>query len=113
VAGHPQQSQLLDEVLEWFKSSAEGGATRYTTTRAANSDAVARLDRFGYIQESGEPWFLLNTRTPEDLDTAPLPQGIKPRTAREVDATRAVGVHRAAWSPSQFAAGSFRDVRAT
>ena len=52
---HPQQRQLLDEVLDWFNSSADGGATRYTTARAANSDAAARLDRFGYIHQRAQP----------------------------------------------------------
>jgi hypothetical protein len=109
----PGQPQLLDEVLAWFKSSAEGGATRYTTTRVANSDAGARLLRFGYVHDPGAPWFLLNTCTLGDLDTAPLPRGFKLRTAKEVDASRAVAVHRAPWSQSQFTARSLSDVRAT
>ncbi|HLN05494.1 MAG TPA: hypothetical protein VK217_04405 [Acidimicrobiales bacterium] len=110
---HPQHPHLLDELLGWFDSSAGPGTTWTTATRAANRDAIERLGRFGYVQDPRAVWSQLNARRLEDLENPRPPAGFVLKTARQVEAARVLGVHRAAWAPSQFTAEGLDAVRAT
>jgi len=95
---HPDHPDLLDDVLDWFEAETEG-ARRETTVRAANQDAIDRLERREFIVNGDAPWMQLNVRDLSDIEEPWLPDGFRLRTMRELDGGVAarVSVHQESW----------------
>jgi len=95
---HPDHLGLLNDVLDWFEAETEG-VRRKTTVRAANQDAIDRLERRGFIRAEDAPWMRLNQRDLADIEEPQLPDGFRLRTMRELsrDIAARVKVHQASW----------------
>jgi GNAT superfamily N-acetyltransferase len=99
---HPGRLELLDEILAWFEAETPG-APRQTSARAANADAITRIERHGYTCDRSAPWDLMNMRDLVDIQEPAPPPGYGLKTMREVgDIEKRVAVHRAAWEPSSL-----------
>ncbi len=95
---HPDHPDALDDVLDWFEAETEG-VRRKTTVRAANRDAIDRLERRGFVRNEGAPWMRLNRRDLAEIEDPRLPDGFRLRTMRELnhDVAARVRVHQASW----------------
>jgi GNAT superfamily N-acetyltransferase len=99
---HPYRPELLDDILDWFAAESPGAA-RQTFTRVSNTDAIARIEKHGYVHDAAAPWDLMNMRDLREIEEPALPAGYRLTTMREVgDVARRVTVHRAAWEPSRL-----------
>lgn len=114
---HPDNPELLDEVLDWFDAQCPD-AVRQTSTQQANVDALTRLQRHGYEHDPDAPWGMRNIRDLDDIETPQLPDGYRALTMREigsdaVSVARRVEAHRVAWEPSRLTVEAYQDVMAT
>ena len=110
---HPDRSELLDDVLDWFESEA-GAGERRTTVRSADEAAVERLRRRGYEHDPEAPYFLKTARSLEQVQQPAVPDGFRLKTMADgVDVATRVAVHRAAWEPSQLTQERYARVRET
>ncbi|MGB2694468.1 MAG: GNAT family N-acetyltransferase, partial [Dehalococcoidia bacterium] len=110
---HSDHAELLDAVLEWFEAETPGVA-RQTSAREGDAQAIARLQRHGYVRDEAAPWSLLNTRDLREIEEPELPKGYRLKTMREIaDVPRRVEVHRAAWGHSSLTVASYTDVMST
>jgi GNAT superfamily N-acetyltransferase len=115
---HPDQPQLLEEILDWYAAEAPR-AGRRVTVRAADADALRRLAARGYLidaQAAGEAgfWSQFNARDLGDLSGGDVPPpGFSLLTAEQVSPAAAAKAHRDAWHPSSFTDAAMEDVRRT
>ena len=110
---HPEHRQepLLDEILSWFESEAEGDAL---TTYSLSTDAerLAFLHRHGYEPHPTAVRVAFHVRTLGEPEEIEPPAGFRLRTVQAGDLEHRVAVHRAAWEPSRVTVESYRDVMA-
>jgi GNAT superfamily N-acetyltransferase len=95
---HPDHSDLLDEVLDWFEGAARSDE-RAVAVREANLDARSRLERRGFLRDDAAPWMRLNMRELGEIEAPRLPAGFRLRTMKDVggDVAGRVAVHQASW----------------
>jgi GNAT superfamily N-acetyltransferase len=114
---HPDHTELVDEVIEWYDGVA-AGLERTVLPTAAEGFALKRWAAHGYepdleaLGDNGD-WHQLNERDLTDLEEPVLPDGFRFRTADEAGSRAAVQAHLDAWAPSAYTAQSYEDVRQT
>ncbi len=114
---HPDHTELVDAVIEWYDGVA-AGLERTVLPTDAEEFALKRWAARGYrtdvaaLGESGD-WTQLNERDLTDVEQPVLPAGFRFRTAEEAGPEAAVRAHVDAWSPSAYTAQSYEDVRRT
>jgi ribosomal protein S18 acetylase RimI-like enzyme len=114
---HPDHSELVDEVIEWYDGVA-AGLERMVFPTDAEEFALKRWAAHGYetdveaLGDTGD-WTQLNERDLTDLEQPVLPVGFRFRTADEAGPEAAVQAHLNAWIPSAYTAQSYEDVRRT
>ncbi|MFC7549582.1 GNAT family N-acetyltransferase [Plantactinospora sp. GCM10030261] len=114
---HPDHTDLVDEVIEWYDGVA-AGLERTVCPTNAEEVALKRWAAHGYqtdpaSQGDDGDWTQLNARDLADLEPPALPDGFRFRTADEAGPQAAVQAHVDAWSPSAYTAESYRDVSQT
>jgi ribosomal protein S18 acetylase RimI-like enzyme len=114
---HPDHTDLVDEVIEWFDDVA-AGLERTVSPTTAEEFALERWAAHGYgpdqeaLGDSGD-WTQLNQRDLTDVEQPVLPAGFRFRTADEAGPEAALRAHVDAWSPTAYTARSYEDVRRT
>jgi ribosomal protein S18 acetylase RimI-like enzyme len=110
---HPERTELLAAVLDWFEAEAEGDEPLVTSALREDEAAVAELERRGYEAVRDEPWFAYLVRDLSDAPAEPrVPDGFRLRSVRgDEDVAARVAVHRAAFHPSRVTVESYRNVR--
>jgi hypothetical protein len=106
----PGYGDVLDDVLAWYDELADG-MPRYTTVRAGDSPAIARLADHRFRHDTEAPWLQLHGRSIGDVPDTGLAAGFTFRTAKDVGVAAAVTAQHAVSSPSSFALDSARGVR--
>lgn len=114
---HPDRSELLAEILDWYDEVA-GGVDRLLTVQSADTLAHPIVAAHGYVfdSEAGSDsgsWMQFNSRDLTDLPNPVLPAGFRFLTAADVSLADAVQAHRDAWHPSSFTEAAFARVRQT
>jgi GNAT superfamily N-acetyltransferase len=114
---HPDQPQLLTEILDWYDAVA-GDVDRLLTVQAADAQARARVAAHGYAfdAETGSDngsWVQSNVRELAEVPDPVLPEGFRFLTAGDVSVADAVKAHRDAWYPSRLTEAAFERVRRT
>lgn len=113
---HPNHSELLDDILDWFAGQA-AGLDQSVIPQDGDADMLARLPLRGYTLDADEGgddglWHQFNRRSLEGLERAALPHGFHFRTAAEVGPMAATRAHVEAWYPSTFNETSMAGVQA-
>jgi ribosomal protein S18 acetylase RimI-like enzyme len=114
---HPDHTELVDEVIEWYDGTA-AGLERTVFPTDAEEFALKRWAAHGYetdrdaLGDTGD-WTQLNHRTLTEVEQPVLPDGFRFRTADEAGPQAAVRAHVDAWTPSTYTARSYEDVRQT
>lgn len=114
---HPDQPELLHEILDWYDEAA-GGVDQLLTIQSADSAAQAIIPEHGYVfdAEAGADdgsWVQFNRRELTDLPEPVLPDGFRFVTAKDVSPAHAVKAHRDAWQSSRFSEAAFERVQHT
>jgi GNAT superfamily N-acetyltransferase len=114
---HPDQPELLTEILDWYDAVA-GDVDRLLTVQAADARARAGVAAHGYAfdAETGSddgPWVQLNVRELAEVPDPVLPEGFRFLAAEDVSVADAVKAHRDAWYPSRLTEAAFERVRRT
>ena len=114
---HPDQAELLTEILDWYDDVA-GDVDRLLTVQAADARARASVAAHGYAfdAETGSDdglWAQLNVRELTEVPDPVLPKGFRFVAAEDVSVADAVKAHRDAWYPSRFTEAAFERVRRT
>ena len=114
---HPDQRELVDEVIDWYDRVAVG-LERTVMPQAANDFAVQRWTAHGYTTDPASlgdtgSWTQLNARDLNDLEQPVLQDGFRFRTADEAGPQAAVQAHVDAWAPSTYTAEGYEGVRQT
>jgi len=107
---HPERPELLDAVLDWFESEAEGELA--TSALADDAAALETLRRRGYAEVEAGPWFAYLIRDLAEIEAADVPAGFTLRTVGPADVGSRVEAHRSAWDPSRVTVESYRNVMA-
>jgi len=100
---HPQRPDLLDEVLSWADA-------RETEVLDADGDAIAALERHGYVRAEDAPFLLYMARELNEPPEPVAPDGFVLHTVRERDIEGRVVAHRSAFAPSRVTVESYRNV---
>jgi ribosomal protein S18 acetylase RimI-like enzyme len=114
---HPDHSDLVDEVIEWYEAVA-AGLERTALPTDAEEFALTRWAAYGYqpdaeaLGDAGD-WTQLNSRDLTDVEQPALPVGFRFRTADEAGPEAAVRAHMDAWAPTAYTAQGYEDVRHT
>ena len=113
---HPDRTDLLDEILEWFAEQAHG-LERCIVPQDADTHMLARLPAHGYeldTEMGGDEgdWHQFNRRSLTNLQEPALPPGFRFRTAAEVGPIAATRAHVDAWHPSTFTETGMAGVQA-
>jgi GNAT superfamily N-acetyltransferase len=114
---HPDRSELLDEVIDWYHGVTPG-IERKVVAQAADEYALKRWSAHGYATDPAElgdtaSWTQLNARDLNDLEQPSLPDGYQFRNADEVSRQAVVRVHIDAFAPSTYSAQGYEGVRST
>ncbi len=114
---HPDQAELVDDVIDWYDRVA-AGLERTVTPRLADEFALKQWQAHHYVTDPaslGEvgSWTQLNERDLTDVEQATLPPGFGFRTAAEAGPKAAVRAHVDAWAPSTYSAEGYEGVRRT
>lgn len=114
---HPDQSELLAEILEWYDDVASD-VDRLLTVQSADAQAhaIVAAHGFAFDAEAGSDngsWVQFNARELTDVPNPVLPEGFRFLTAADVSVADAVKVHRDAWHPSSFTEAAFERVQQT
>jgi ribosomal protein S18 acetylase RimI-like enzyme len=106
----PRRPELLEPVLDWFESEAEGELVTF----AVADDAPARetLAARGYAEVEDGPWLAHLIRDLGELEPPAPAAGFTLRTVGEEDVASRVEAHRSAFAPSRVTVESYRNVRA-
>lgn len=109
----PRRPELVDGVLEWFASEADGDVLE-TSALASDTNAVDALESRGYAQAPPQaPWFAYMARGLDDIPEPRTPQGYRLRTVGPGDVAARTLVHQLSWAPSRVDEESVRDTMAT
>jgi GNAT superfamily N-acetyltransferase len=115
---HPDHTELVDEVIDWY-DQVPAGLERTVSPTTAEEFSLERWAAHGYqtdpeaIGDTGV-WTQLNERDLlTDVEGPVLPGGYRFRTADEVGPEAAVRAHVDAWAPTGYTAQSYEDVRQT
>ncbi|GAA1968217.1 hypothetical protein GCM10009754_46430 [Amycolatopsis minnesotensis] len=114
---HPGHAGLVDEVIDWYDTTA-AGLERTVLPSAADESGLARWAAHGYepdpdaLGDTGS-WTQLNERDLVDVEQPVLPAGFRFRTADEAGPEAAVQAHLHAWTPTAYSAESYQGVRET
>ena len=114
---HPDHTELVDEVIDWYDAVA-AGLERTVSPTDAEKFALTRWAAHGYetdlesLGDTGD-WTQLNARDLTDVDQPVLPAGFRFRTAGQAGPEAAVRAHVDAWAPSTYTAESYEAVRQT
>ena len=114
---HPDHTELIDEVIEWYDGVA-ASLERTALPTTAEEFALKRWAAHGYepdleaLGENGD-WTQLNERDLTEVEQPVLPDGFRFRTAAEAGPEAAVRAHLDAWSPSTYTAQSYEGLRKT
>ena len=100
---HPAHPELLDELFAAFDFGL-------THVRTCDDDAVAALERRGFVAAPTEPWHHVNTRALEELADPVLPDGFELVTIEQSDVAAFVDGHRRAWEGSSLTAERYATV---
>ncbi|WP_379068439.1 GNAT family N-acetyltransferase [Mesorhizobium sp. UC22_110] len=114
---HPDQPELLHEILDWYDMVADG-VDRLLTIQSADTNAQAIVPGHGYVfdTEAGADdgsWVQFNRRELTDLPEPVLPAGFRFLTAEDVSRVDAVKAHRDAWQSSSLSEAAFARVQGT
>ncbi|MFF2851767.1 GNAT family N-acetyltransferase [Streptomyces sp. NPDC058001] len=115
---HPDHSELLDEVIDWYDAVAVG-AERTVIPQAAHEFTLKRWAAHGYVTDPDSlgdtgSWTQLNERDLRDVEQPVLPAGFRFRTADEAGPRAVVQAHVDAWGPSTtYTAEGYEGVRRT
>ncbi|MFZ0166512.1 MAG: GNAT family N-acetyltransferase [Trebonia sp.] len=112
---HPEQAELVDEVIDWYDRVA-AGLERTVLPSMSDGFALKRWEAHGYQADpaaNGDTgsWTQLNERDLTDLAQPALPDGFRFRTAAEAGPEAAVRAHVDAWAPSTYTAEGYEGVR--
>ncbi|WP_079173263.1 GNAT family N-acetyltransferase [Streptomyces monashensis] len=114
---HPDHSELVDEVIDWYDAVA-AGIERTVVVSGADEFALERWAAHGYdidpdsLGETGS-WTQLNGRDLDVPEHPVLPDGFRFRTADEAGPRAAVRAHVDAWAPPTYTAEAYEGVRRT
>ena len=100
---HPERPELLDEVLDWADPAE-------TDALDSNADAIATLERRGFVRDDEAPFMVHLERSLGDLPSAQAPDGFELRTVEERDVESRVEAHRSAFAPSRVTVESYSNV---
>jgi GNAT superfamily N-acetyltransferase len=112
---HPEQGELVDDVIDWYDHVA-AGLERTVMPQMANEFALTRWESHGYrtdpasLGDTGY-WTQLNERDLTDVERPTLPDGFRFRSADEAGPEAAVRAHVDAWAPSRYTAEGYEGVR--
>ena len=114
---HPDQPELLHEILDWYDEAA-GGVDQLLAIQSADRAAQAIIPGHGYVfdAEAGADdgsWVQFNRRELTDLPDPVLPDGFRFVMAKDVSPAHAVKAHRDAWQSSSFSEAAFERVQHT
>jgi ribosomal protein S18 acetylase RimI-like enzyme len=114
---HPDHTELVDDVIEWYDAVA-AGLDRTASPTTAEEVALTRWAAHGYATDAGAlaetgDWTQLNQRDLTGLEQPVLPAGFRFRTAEQAGPEAAVRAHVDAWAGSSYTAQSYEDVRQT
>jgi len=114
---HPDRSELLSDLLDWYDQVA-GDVDRLLIVQSADVHAQAIVAAQGYAfdTEAGADdgsWHQFNVRELKDVPDPVLPEGFRFLAAGDVSVAAAVKAHRDAWRPSSFTEAAFERVRRT
>ena len=115
---HPERSELLAEILDWYDDVAGDGVDRLLTVQVGDVRARAGVAAHGYAfdAETGSDngsWHQFNVRELVDVPDPVLPKGFRFVTAADVSAADAARAHRDAWHGSSFSEAALERVRRT
>jgi GNAT superfamily N-acetyltransferase len=114
---HPDHVELVDELIDWYDTTA-AGLERTVSPTNAEEFALQRWAAHGYkpdqvaLADDGS-WTQLNKRDLADVEEPVLPNGFRFRTAEEAGPEAAVQAHLDAWYPSKYTAEGYQGVRQT
>ncbi|MBR7838896.1 GNAT family N-acetyltransferase [Actinospica durhamensis] len=114
---HPEHTDLIDEVIEWYEAVTLG-LERTVLPTNAEEYALTRWAAHGYrsdaeaLGEDGD-WTQLNERDLDEIQPTALAKGFRFRTADEVGPQAVVQAHVDAWYPSSYSVRSYQAVRET
>jgi GNAT superfamily N-acetyltransferase len=112
---HPEQGELVDDVIDWYDHVA-AGLERTVMPQMADEFALTRWEAHGYrtdpasLGDTGY-WTQLNERDLTDVEQPALPDGFRFRSADEAGPQAAVRAHVDAWAPSTYTAEGYEGVR--
>ena len=114
---HPDRSELLTEILDWYDEVA-GDADRLLIVQSgdAPSQAIAAAHEYELDAEAAADdgsWHQFNSRDLLDLPAPALPAGFRFLAAKDVSVADAVKAHRDAWQSSSLTEAAFERVRRT
>ncbi|MEV0713616.1 GNAT family N-acetyltransferase [Asanoa sp. NPDC050611] len=114
---HPDHTELIDELIDWYDGVA-AGLERTVLPTTAEEFALKRWAAHGYETDAAAladdgGWTQLNQRDLTEVEQPVLPPGFRFRTAEEVGPEAAVRAHVDAWVVSAYTAQSYEDVRQT
>ena len=114
---HPDHAGLVDEVIDWYDSTA-AGVERTVLPSAADEFALRRWAAHGYQADPASlgdcgSWSQLNERDLAGVGQPVLPDGFRFRTADEAGPEAVVQAHLDAWAPSTYSAEGYQGVQQT
>ena len=114
---HPGHAALVDEVIEWFDTVADG-LERTVLPGGSDEFGLRRWAGHGYVRDPegmGDKgsWTMLTERDLTTLETPVLPDGYRFRTADEAGPDAAVQAHLDAWGAIAYSLESYEGLRAT
>lgn len=114
---HPDRSELLEEILDWYDEVA-GEVDRIVIIQSVDKAAQAIVASHGYEYDEDDggdegDWIQFNSRDLLDIPDPVLPNGFQFASAEDVSLADAVISHRSAWERSTFTEASMERVQQT
>jgi ribosomal protein S18 acetylase RimI-like enzyme len=101
---HPEQPELLEDVLAWANAPE-------TDVLETNEEGIAALERNGYQRApDGDPFMVYLARDLDELPELRIPDRFELRTVSDADVESRVEAHRSAFEPSRVTRESYRNV---
>jgi GNAT superfamily N-acetyltransferase len=99
-AVHPDEPDLLGEVLDWFEREAGRGVALHAAARDDDGHDAATLRARGFVADPMHIWMRLNYRTLDDIEAPELPPGYALRSVADYGGkiAKRVQVHQRSWA---------------
>lgn len=114
---HPDQAELVDEVIEWYDAVA-AGLERTVLPGSADEYGLERWAAHGYVTDPDSlgdegDWTQLNERDLAEIEQPALKDGFRFLNAHEAGPEAAAQAQLDAWAPSTYSLDAHEDVRKT